>query len=65
LPPIPVPLAKPDPDISLELQPMLDEIYERFRYERSIDYKKPLSPPLSAADTAWLKQRLRARAGRR
>jgi hypothetical protein len=63
-PAIPVPLAKPDPDITLELQPMFDAIYQRFRYERSIDYKKPLTPPLAAADSTWLKQQLRASGGR-
>ena len=61
LPAIPVPLAKPDPDIPLELQPLIDGIYQRFRYERSIDYSRPLTPPLTAHDTAWLEQRLRAR----
>jgi hypothetical protein len=61
LPPIPVPLAKPDPDISLALQPMIEAIYLRSRYGRSIDYTKPLAPPLSPEETAWLKQQLRAR----
>jgi hypothetical protein len=55
-------LAKPDPDILLDLQPMIDSIYRRSRYERSIDYKKPLSPPLDDAQTAWLKTQLRSRA---
>jgi hypothetical protein len=64
LPSLPIPLARPDPDIPLALQPMIDEIYKRFRYERSIDYKKPLTPPLDAADSAWLKQQLRAKANR-
>ncbi len=59
-PSIPVPLAKPDPDIPLDLQPMIDAIYERSRYERSINYSKPLSPPLHAAETGWLKQQLQA-----
>jgi hypothetical protein len=61
LPPprIPVPLAKPDADIHLDLQPIFDLIYERSRYERSIDYRKPLSPPLDNAATAWLEKRLR------
>ena len=36
LPVIPVPLAKPDSDIPLELQPMVDAIYERFRYPQNI-----------------------------
>jgi hypothetical protein len=63
LPVTPVPLAKPDSDIPLDLQPMIDEIYQRFRYQRSIDYGKPLKPPLDVAETAWLKHQLRT--GRR
>jgi Protein of unknown function (DUF4058) len=54
-------LAKPDADIPLNLQPMIDAIYERSRYERSINYSKPLTPPLRAAETGWLKQQLQAR----
>jgi hypothetical protein len=65
LPDIPVPLAKPDSDIPLELQPMVDAIYERFRYPRSIDYGKPLTSPLDAAETGWLKQQLQARRNHR
>jgi Protein of unknown function (DUF4058) len=56
-----IPLAKPDPDILLDLQPMIDTIYRRSRYERSIDYSKPLSPPLEPAEGLWLKKRLRIR----
>ncbi len=65
LPEVPVPLAKPDPDIPLDIQPMIDEIYQRFRYARSIDYRKPLNPPVEAAETAWLKRRLPARRSQR
>jgi hypothetical protein len=61
LPAIPVPLAKPDPAIPLTLQPMIEGIYQRYRYERSIDYRKPLSPPLNAEEAAWLETQLRAR----
>jgi len=60
LPSLPVPLAKPDPDVRLDLQPMIDSIYQRSRYERSIDYDKPLTPPLDAAAAAWLEQQLKA-----
>jgi hypothetical protein len=59
LPVTPVPLAKPDSDIPLDLQPMIDDIYQRFRYARSIDYGKPLNPPLDVAETTWLKHQLR------
>ena len=65
LPRIPVPLARPDPDIPLEVQPMIDEIYQRFRYMRSIDYGKPLTPPLDAAEAGWLKQQLQPRRSHR
>jgi hypothetical protein len=56
-----VPLAQPDPDITLEIQSMIDEIYRRFRYERSIDYSRPLIPPLAPEEAAWLEERLPAR----
>jgi hypothetical protein len=59
LPTIPVPLSKPDPDIQLELQPLIEAIYERGRYEEEIDYAEPLTPPLSAEETAWLQRQLR------
>lgn len=58
---IKVPLAKPDPDVPLDLQPLLDKIYQTSHYERSIDYTRPLTPPLSPEDAAWCRQRLRTR----
>jgi hypothetical protein len=60
LPGVPVPLLKPDPDIPLAIQPLIDETYERFRYAQTIDYRKPLTPSLDASETAWLKRRLQA-----
>ncbi len=65
LPPIPVPLTKPDHDIPLDLQPMIAEIYQRFRYAQSIDYSKRLNPPLDAAEALWLEKPLRKRRGQR
>ena len=63
LPPIPVPLAKPDPDITLDLQPLINAIYQRYRYAQSIAYTRPLKPPLSTQEAAWLKKRLRGQQG--
>lgn len=63
LPLIAVPLRKPDPDLSLNLQPLIDAIYRRSRYDRSIDYTRPLSPSLGAAEASWIEQRLRERSG--
>ncbi len=59
LPAIPIPLIPPDADISLDMQPFVEDIYARSRYERDIDYSRPLSPPLSTAEAAWLQERLR------
>jgi hypothetical protein len=61
VPPIPVPLAKPDPDLSLDLQPIIADIYQRFRYEQSIDYSRPLNPGLSPKEAAWVKRQLQAK----
>ena len=63
LPIIPVPLAKPDPDILLSLQPILDTIYQRFRYAQSINYAAELTPPLIAEESAWCRQLLQPRPG--
>ena len=40
---------------------MIDSIYQRSRYERSIDYRKPLNPPLDHAETAWLEKQLQVK----
>jgi hypothetical protein len=58
LPAIPVPLSRPDVDLTLALQPLIDAIYERGRYREEIDYRAPLAAPLSAEQTAWLARQL-------
>lgn len=61
LPTVPVPLSHPDPDLSLNLQPMIDAVYQRSRYGNTIDYSKPLTPPLSSEERACLSQKAPAR----
>jgi hypothetical protein len=61
LPIIPVPLSRPDPDVSLELQPLIEAVYARSRYFRDVDYTRPLRPPLTDTETAWLQEQLRSR----
>lgn len=63
LPAILVPLAKPDPDLTLSLQPLIETIYRRFRYEQSIHYTAELTPSLNAEESAWCRQRLSAQSG--
>jgi hypothetical protein len=43
---------------------MVDAIYARYRHSRDIDSVKPLTPPLAAAETAWLEENLRNRQAR-
>jgi hypothetical protein len=55
LPELPIPLALPDPDASLALQPLFETIYERSRYARRIDGTKSLDPPLLREQAEWLR----------
>jgi hypothetical protein len=61
LPVLTIPLSRPDPDIRIDLQPLIAAIYARSRYDRSIDYNKTLDPPLPESDMAWLAQRINER----
>jgi hypothetical protein len=56
LPSVPVPLAAPDEDVSLSLQPFVDSIYRRLRYPDTIDYEKSLIPPPTKPEAVWLNQ---------
>ena len=57
LPNIRVPLRPTDSDVVLQLQPLLDECYERGRYR--MNYQQPPNPPLTADENAWADQLLR------
>ena len=52
LPAIRIPLRPADPDIPLDLQPLVDRCYEMGRYWRS-KWQEPLIPPLPDEDAAW------------
>jgi hypothetical protein len=64
LPVIPVPLLAPDPDLTLDLQPLLDGIYALGRYDERIDYTRPLTPSLSDAEARWVREALKNRSPR-
>ncbi len=63
VPRIPIPLRPGDPDVVLDLQPLLDRAYRDGAHD-GIDYGRPPVPRLSPADAAWADALLRA-AGRR
>ncbi len=62
LPRIAIPLRPRDRDVALDLQQVIDEAYERGRYDRT-DYRRPLAPPLPSEDAVWATDLLR-KAGR-
>lgn len=62
LPCIAIPLRPQDRDVVLDLQEVVDQAYERGRYDRT-DYRRPLDPPLASEDAAWAVELLR-QAGR-
>lgn len=59
LPVIPVPLLAPDPDVSLDFQPMVQAIYTRSHYEQDIDYHDTNTVRLNQDETKWLASALR------
>ncbi len=60
LPTIPIPLLPQDPEIDLNLQDVFESVYEPACYDRMLPYDEPVEPPLSPADEAWVRERLRA-----
>ena len=58
LPPIRVPLRRDDPDVVLQLQPLIERVYVSGGHD-DIDYSKPPVPSLSVEDAAWAEQFLK------
>ena len=53
LPTIPIPLLAPDPDILIDLGPIYASVYQEANYDRTINYKTPLTLPLAPEDLGW------------
>jgi hypothetical protein len=53
LPRIKVPLAEPDPDVPLDIQAALEQVYWEGRFMRRVRYDEPCDPPLSESDQQW------------
>jgi hypothetical protein len=63
LPPIPIPLAREDPEATLDLQAAFTTTYDRALYAHSLHYRREVVPPLSEADAAWVRELQGAPAG--
>jgi hypothetical protein len=59
LPTIPIPLKKGESEVPLDLQQAFTTVYDRARYQLSLNYAANLSPPLSDADAAWARELLK------
>jgi hypothetical protein len=55
-----IPLRQSDADVALDLQALIDQVYENGGYE-TIDYSHTPLPPLDPENAAWAEQWLRAR----
>ncbi len=61
IPSFPVPLQPPDPEPTVNLKELVDQVYVRSGYDYFIDYQSDPLPPISGADLAWLEGLLRER----
>ncbi|OUL22091.1 DUF4058 family protein [Nostoc sp. 106C] len=59
IPPVQIPLMAGEAEPTLNLQSLLDYVYEKGRYYLAIDYTKPPQPPLSENDRQWAETLLR------
>jgi hypothetical protein len=64
LPTIRVPLRQADADVALDLQIVLDAVYERGQYARLIDYAGEPTPRFDPDDIIWADQLLREKGKR-
>jgi hypothetical protein len=65
LPPIPIPLKHPDPDVTLDLQETFATTYDRGSYAFKLDYRRDPVPPLPAALAKWADKLLKRKKPRR
>jgi len=61
LPVVPIPLKPGDTDVSLDLQEILESVYDRAGYDITIDYRKPPAVPLTPSQEAWADALLKAK----
>lgn len=60
LPRIPVPLASAGPPATLDVQAILDRVYDTGAFQNRLDYSKPCFPRLRPDDIAWAQEQITA-----
>ncbi len=59
LPTVPIPLARGEAELIVDLQAVFEGVYRRSRYATRIGYQQPVPPPkLARLDQEWTEQRL-------
>ena len=53
IPAFPIPLKKEDAEPLIELNTLLNLVYQKARLELLVDYQQPLKPALSSEDREW------------
>lgn len=53
IPPFPLPLRSGDTQPVIDLQTLLNEVYDIYGYDLVVDYSQQPVPALSQADAAW------------
>ena len=61
LPTVPVPLLKGDADVPLDLQRAFTSVYDAGGFDLVVDYREPPDVELSAKETMWVDEHLRAK----
>lgn len=59
LPSFKVPQRATDPDVRLDLQAVIDDVYRDGNCAALLNYDRPLDPPLDSDDVAWAAERVR------
>jgi hypothetical protein len=59
LPVFPVPLRPEDPDAKVDIQDILNAVYDRAAYDLTIDYHSDAVPPLADEQASWADALLR------
>ncbi len=61
LPTIPIPLREEDPEVPLDLQAVLDSVYDLAGYDLELDYRAEPVPPLHGETARWAAELLKSK----